>query len=286
MEGSGTRRSERIAQEIPIEVFGFDNSGRNFVERTHTLLVASHGARIALTRKLIPEQEIVIRSLATGKEAEAQVIGLIQEGEEGFHYGIRIVDSAPDFWEIEFPPLKAVGESVGRIVLQCSRCKTRAVAYLDEFELEILEAAGELVRPCRRCADSSLWKKSLTDLAESESAASVPEAVVAKPESAAPAHEKATVHAEPQEKRREPRLGMHVKACVRSANAPEEIVSTRNVSRHGLRFASPCKYSAGDEIQVAVPYSPRGGNIFLTARIVNMHFLPSEGLYLYGVAFR
>jgi hypothetical protein len=286
MEASGTRRSERIAQEIPIEVFGFDNLGKNFVERTHTLLVASHGARIILSRKLNPEQEIVIRSLATGEEAEAQVMGLIEEGKEGFHYGVKILDSAPNFWEIEFPPLKAVGESVGRIVLQCTRCKTREVAYLDEFELEILEATDELVRPCRRCADSSLWKKSLTDFVEPQSAASAPEPHLAKPESAAPVPKKATAPAEARERRREPRLGMHVKACVRSANAHEEIVSTKDVSRHGLRFVSFGKYSADDEIQVAVPYSPRGGNIFLAARIVNVHFLPSEGLQMYGVAFR
>ena len=79
---------------------------------------------------------------------------------------------------------------------------------------------------------------------------------------------------------------MQVKACVRCANAGDDIVAIRDVSRHGLCFASPSRYFAGDDIEVAVPYSPAGGNLFLRARIVRVQLSPSEGVRLYGVAYR
>ena len=272
MEGMRTRQSDRIAREIPIEISGVDCLGNDFFERTHTLVVASCGAKLVLSRKLIPEQEIVIRCLATGKEAEALVVGLIEQGKEGFHYGVRILGPTLDLWDIEFSSVEASGESVGRILLQCTRCKASESVHLDVVELEVLEATGGLVRRCHRCADSNMLRKSLTNVAE--------------PEGRASALAEATAPVGPKERRSEPRRPMRVKACVRTANAGNDIVTIRDVSRHGLCFVSPGKYFAGDDIEVAVPYSPDGGNIFLRARIVRVQLSPSEDFRMYGVAYR
>ena len=272
MEAKGVRQSARIDRQFSIEISGVDCVGNNFVEKTHTLVVASGGAKIVLSRKLIPEQEILIHSIETGKEAEALVLGLIEQSEDGFHYGVKFLGSTPDLWDIEFRSVEESGERFGRIVLQCSRCKIQDVVYLDNVEADVLEAGGGLVRPCLRCADSSTWKKPLADSAKSESPASAPAA--------------ATASAGSKERRTEPRRKMQVKACVRCANAGDDIVAIRDVSRHGLCFASPSRYFAGDDIEVAVPYSPAGGNLFLRARIVRVQLSPSEGVRLYGVAYR
>lgn len=146
------------------------------------------------------------------------------------------------------------------------------MVYLDVVELEVLEATGAIVRRCRRCGDSSTLRKSATDVAEAECGASF--------------SAEATAPVGPKERRSEPRRAMRVKACVRTPNTGKDIVTIRDVSRHGLCFISPSNYFAGDEIEVAVPFSAEGGNIFLHARIVRVRLSPSEDLRVYGVAYR
>ena len=79
---------------------------------------------------------------------------------------------------------------------------------------------------------------------------------------------------------------MRVTACVRTARFGRDLVKTRNVSRTGLCFTSTCHYVPGEEMEVAVPYSPGGGNIFMTARIVRARFLLDEGTGIYGIAYQ
>ena len=79
---------------------------------------------------------------------------------------------------------------------------------------------------------------------------------------------------------------MRVTACVRTARHGQDMVKTRNVSRGGLCFVSPREYVEGEAIEVALPYSPAGGNIFLPAKIVWLQVLASEGTRAYGVAYQ
>jgi hypothetical protein len=78
---------------------------------------------------------------------------------------------------------------------------------------------------------------------------------------------------------------MRVTACVRSARHGQDIVKTRDVSRGGLCFTSPWIYQVGEDVEVAVPYSREGGNIFLPARIVRFQHLASEGTRVYGIVY-
>ena len=79
---------------------------------------------------------------------------------------------------------------------------------------------------------------------------------------------------------------MRVTACVRTARLGQDLVKTRNVSRGGLCFTSPREYVEGEAIEVALPYSPAGGNIFLPAKIVWLQALATEGTRAYGVAYQ
>ncbi len=259
------RRSDRVSVELPIQISGTDALGEAFLINGRTVVVSRHGAKILLARKLAPEQELTIQCVRSGQEADARVVGQIGEGPEGFFYGVSFLDSKANPWGIDFPPLSEAEQAVGRMVLECVRCHTRELVYLDRVELEVLESNQSLSRHCKRCADTSLWKKSFAE---------VPGPGVSSSAAAAGA-----------ERRREPRRALRVTACVRSLEFGEELVWTRDVSRGGLCFESKRKYMRGWQIEVAVPYTLGGGNIFLRGRIAYACELPSAGASLYGVCY-
>ncbi len=63
------------------------------------------------------------------------------------------------------------------------------------------------------------------------------------------------------------RLSLQMKAFIRDPQGWEEIVVTENISRGGFRFRTKKHYTEGWKIQIALPYSECGYNIFSSARI-------------------
>ena len=271
METKGERESDRRALEIPIEVMGTDSLGTQFLDRSHTLAIGRHGAIISLERNLLSLQEVMIRCPGTGREAEATIIGLIGKSRGDYHYGINFLGGVDNIWGIEFPPLTESEGATEGAVLECTRCKNREAISLDDFELEVLEANGQLSRSCQRCRDVSLWRKSREEIPEPEivTPATSPE-----------------IPAQRQNRRREVRREMKVTACVRTTRLGQDLVKTRTVSRHGLCFTSPWEYTQGESVEVAVPYSRTGSNIFLPAKIVRLQLLASAGTRMYAIAFQ
>jgi len=265
-----TRRSDRIALELRITVSGTDAQGQDFVEETYTTIVGRHGAKIVLSRGLVPDQELIIRCEGSGRESDARVLGRIGEDEEGKYYGVEFLDAEVDVWGIEFPPLEESEDAVERVVLECLRCKSRAVTYLDELEAEVFEANQSISRQCKRCKDTTLWSRS----AGTETAEQL-DSPVARPSPAARV----------QNERKNPRVNLNVKAAVRSSQFGEEVMATENVSRGGFAFKSLRAYTVGMMLQVSVPYSSGGANIFTPARIARVKDMPQEDVKVIGVAY-
>jgi hypothetical protein len=266
VETSEERRSDRIYINLPIKIAGTDALGSSFVDEARTVIVNRHGAKIVAARKLAPDQELNVHCPGTHADADARVLGQIGKDKEGYFYGIVFLDTKVNLWGIEFPAIEKGKDAVGRAVLECVGCHTREVAYLDEFEIEVLEANNSITRYCMRCTESTLWKKASGEAQE---------AAVAKP----------AVVSAGQEKRREPRCELRVQACIRCEEFAEEVVWTRNVSRGGLCFESRRDYRVNWKVEVSIPYSQGGGNIFRPGRIARVQRLSSGDLYLYGVAY-
>jgi len=271
VEHEDVRRSDRVAVELSLEVLGTDANGRGFFEAARTALVAQHGAKIVMARKLAPQQEITLRCLETGREAVGRVVGQTAASDESYTYGISLLNPEANFWGIDFPPLSESKDAVGRVVLECQACHFKEVAYLDEFELEVFEVNQSLSRHCKRCTDATVWKRSFGEpTAEPAKTAPPPVAPMA----------------ERQERRREPRRELGVTACVRSKELGEDIVTTRNVSRGGACFESLRRYVHGASIETAIPYAKGGGNIFVTGRIAwAAQASAGSETNLYGVAY-
>ncbi len=275
MEPEGKRRSDRVILELPIVVSGTDCLGEAFLEQTRTLILTRHGAKILLNRKLVPDQEVSIRCHETGRECDARVVGQIGGTENEFHYGIELLDLNANLWGIEFPQREDSEAAVGGVLLECIRCRTRALTYLNEFEADVLEANRHLSRYCKKCTDTSLWREA--QLLPGEK---LPEEEEKKPALA----ESATPPRRTRNDRKHVRLDLKVSVCIRSPQYGEEIATTVNVSRGGFRFRSQRHYREGWLIEAALPYSPTAPNIFAAARIVYAA-VEGEGLNVYGAQY-
>ena len=155
------RRSSRIPKEVAILLTGSDMDGKGFSEMTKTVLLSRHGAGIISTYKLSAEQEIIIRYLDTNKEALVRVVGRIGSEGEIYTYGVAFVDhSNINFWDIDFAPISEREKESRRMFLECGNCKAQETVEQSDVESDVFVINEGIVRYCKQCGDSTLWKRS------------------------------------------------------------------------------------------------------------------------------
>ena len=174
------RRSSRIPKEVAILLTGSDMDGKGFSEMTKTVLLSRHGAGIISTYKLSAEQEIIVRYLDTNKEALVRVVGRIGSEGEIYTYGVAFVDpNTIDFWGIDFAPVSEKEKEGRRMLLECGNCKERETVEQSEVESDVFLINEGIVRYCKTCGDSTLWKRAAE--APAEAAQEQPVLVAAGP---------------------------------------------------------------------------------------------------------
>ena len=153
------RRSGRLTKSVPILLIGSDTEGRVFTERTHTVVLSLHGAGIISTHKLLAEQELVLRSLASNREVEIRVVGEIATQGAQHTYGVAFLDDSTDFWEEPFPPPPSLEERPLELLLECSSCGSPATVLNGDFEFDVCAIHGGLVKYCGDCGFATVWKR-------------------------------------------------------------------------------------------------------------------------------
>lgn len=156
------RSSARIPKQIPILLIGSDLDGRVFSETTTTVLLSLHGAGILSRHKLSSEQELVLRWTEKNKEAEIRVVGHLGEQSGQHTYGVAFFDLHLNFWEIDFPPVSEIEKQLGLVSLVCNSCKTLEKIDDSSFEADICATNESVLRYCKRCGSSTLWKPAST----------------------------------------------------------------------------------------------------------------------------
>lgn len=152
------RRSGRISKEMPVMLAGADAAGRQFSERTRTLVLSLHGASVICHHKLIPEQEAYLRVLSDNREIEVRICGQIGEREDGYIYGVAFADPEVDFWHMEFPPAQALPSDLIPVTLECSGCHRQISLQFDATEMDVYTVNEGSLRYCSRCSLSTIWK--------------------------------------------------------------------------------------------------------------------------------
>jgi hypothetical protein len=281
MEPEASRRSDRVSMTLLLQISGKDSQGQEFSEPATTMLISQHGAVILFARDLAAEQRILVKRQAASekhRQAEARVVGQFGKQKDDFLYGIEVLDHGVDLWGVEFPSISESNEAVARMLLECSHCRRREVVYLNEMELRAFESNRGIARQCKICGVPSIWVQAPHE----------DQKKVGRPAKARRDGEDGGEPSDGHEKRQRQRIRVKTRltACVRQNGADDELAVCEDISPVGVCFRSKRRYDRDEQIEVAVPYSPDSGNIFLPARVVYSEEIPKAGLFRHGTEYR
>jgi len=263
-----SRRSDRIAVMMPLEVEWKDAEGREFAQKTRTLEVSRRGAIIILPDKLAPKQELLIRCPGGRRQEVVRVLRQTGRHAEGLVYRVAAVNSGADLWDIEFPALTESEKAFVQALLECGRCQGCEVACLNEIEFKAFVADQALGRYCKSCGASTTWKPVTFEGPAETSAA--PLGIVPRTE----------------DKRKEARARVNLLACVRESGNDEEVAVCENISHGGLCIRGKKRYREGAKVEVAVPYSPRSASVFAPAWVVYSREASRGDLFRSGLTYK
>ncbi len=268
----GLRQSDRVSFRIPVEASWVSSSGHTITQTAETMLVSRNGGVLRLTEKLSMGQELHLRRNLEAnlwKNARARVVAEIdQDPPNHFLYAIHLLEPRVDFWDIDFPSPHKDEEALARLLMECSFCQRREVVYLDEIQLKSFEVRKCVARVCRICDSPSIWIESLSEVRNPENGAAG-----------------STVEDRVIPRRNRTRIKARILACIRRRGFQEEIAVCEDLSKGGLSFRSRNQYAEGSRVEVAVPFTPGTGAIFVPIRIVFSQSIPTAGLYRHGAAY-
>jgi hypothetical protein len=265
------RQSDRIAFRMPLEASWLDSAGVVTKQMAQTMLISRNGGVIRIAEKLLQGQELTLKRQLEGdqiKSARVRVVAEIDQEPEGFLYAIHILDLRSDFWDIEFPFPAKPNEALARMLMECSFCQRREVVYLNEFELKSFEIRKCVARLCKHCEAPSIWIEVQSEIP--------PEPLLGTRQ---PLEERVVP------RRNRTRVKARILACIRRRGFQEEIAICEDLSKGGIAFRSRNEYPEGTRLEVAVPYTPGSGAIFVPIRIVFSQHIPNAGLYRHGAAY-
>ena len=266
------RRSDRVSLTLLLEASGKDVNDQEFTLPARTMQINRTGAVILLERDLRADQRIEIRRLAPSeahRHTQIRIVGQFGLQKEGYVYGVEILDPQSDIWNIEFPPIAESEEAVARMLLECTYCRTREVVYLNELELKSFEVRKCVARLCKHCDTPSIWIEAQAEIKSQEKGAA----------------NQLTVEERVIPRRNRTRVKARVLACIRRRGFQEEVAVCEDLSKGGLSFRSRNEYPEGSRVEVAVPFTPGSGAIFVPIRIVFSQAIPAAGLYRHGAAY-
>ncbi len=268
----GLRQSDRVSFRMPVEASWVSTAGVTLTLTAETLLVSRNGGVLRLTEKLSIGQELHLRRNLEGdhwKNTRARVVAEIdQDPPNHFLYAFHILDPRSEFWDIDFPAPHQAEEALARLLMECSFCQRREVVYLNELQLRTFEVRKCVARVCKLCEAPSIWIESQSEVREPEKG--VP----------GPAVEERVIP-----RRNRTRIRARILACIRRRGFQEEIAVCEDLSKGGLSFRSRNQYPEGSRVEVAVPFTPGAGAIFVPIRIVFSQAIPTAGLYRHGAAY-
>lgn len=231
-----------------------------------------HGARIQVSRPLRTSQTIHVINQNNEEAADFRVVGPVSPPTERVgEWGVECIEEGKNIWGIYFPP-PAEGADA-RALLECRQCHAVSLVPLSLVELEVLETAGILSKPCAGCGNvtpSGFPEKQLGEdtAAFQEMISSVSGDV-----------------AQGAERRQHPRNVMQVPARVRDFYGISEATQTENTSKEGFCFLTDKKYHVGQGVMVACPYNPSDVNVEIRAHIVREQAFAATGRILCAVRY-
>jgi len=271
MSVEGIRQSDRISLRMQVDASWLGTGGVAVNQPAETLLVSRNGGVIRLQEKLFPGQQLTLQRKLDGdqsKTVRAKIVAEIDRESEGFIYAIAILEPRMDFWDIDFPSPHKGDEALARMLMECSFCERREVVYLNDMELKSFEIRKCVARLCKHCDSPSIW-------IEAQAGSKLEEALPSR----------SAVEERVVPRRNRTRVKARVLACIRRRGFQEEVAVCEDLSKGGISFRSRNHYPEGTRLEVAVPYTPGAGAIFVPIRIVFSQPISTAGLFRHGAAY-
>ena len=260
------RRTERILLRIPIDVAGIGSEGKSFNEKTHTLAINRHGARIALSSGVQPEARVTITNLQNRITSTFRVVRQMGKSPgEKPEWGVECLQPEVNFWGIFFPP-KADTPTKGELIdvlLECSRCHARELAQLTLEQYQTIITQPSLSRGCTTCVGTTEWTFGFVE----GDRAGAPRAPAVSAPSPVP------------DRRGNKRVTVKLPVRIRL----EEIGQTENLSHSGVCFSSNLIMRVGDRVMLTVGYGPGADSKEVLAQVVWRRQVAGADRALYGV---
>lgn len=262
---SAQRKSDRIRYAYRLRITGKDASGNAFDEDGRSEVITRDGGLLVTTLSLTTGT--VIRISRGEKSVEARIVGQCGLRGEEYLYGVQFVEAltAP-FWDVHFPEMSPEG-GVAKMVLQCSQCSRQDLFHLSEVEMMVYETMKVIPRRCGHCKLETLWLE--------------PE--ILGESSLVSGNAAYNLHGEQKPRRprtvndrKHSRVQMrNIKACLHREGFADDVVTVTDLSRGGIGFMSLVDYVPGTRVEVAVPFTEGGGNVFTPGRIVRVRCRPT-----------
>jgi PilZ domain-containing protein len=266
------RRSDRLILTVPLVVTGTDPQGRTFKKDARTIILNRHGALIQISSPLRTGQRIRVFNALCQREAEFSVVGPVApHTERGGEWAIECVNGQDNIWGIQFPPTSG-GTGEPSALLECRKCHNAELKRVSLVEVEVLETAGLLSKPCGTCGGNTPWGYA--------------ERILAMSAFTGEAHAfDAPRITRPPDKRRHPRVSLQLPVLVREYYGGVEIAKSENVSKGGFCFQSEKTYHVGAGITAACPYTSAEHSIEVSSRVVRRREIAGSQGKIYGVRY-
>ena len=262
------RQSDRIRYAYRLRITGKDSHGIPFDEGGRTEVITRDGGLVVTTLSIVTGT--VIRLSRGLKAVQAKIVGQCGLRGEEYLYGVQFTEALTvPFWDVVFPPMTVEG-GVGKLVLQCSQCPRQELMLLSEIEMMVYETMKVIPHKCPGCKMETLWLEPMTmgdaDLVRGNEAYNV---------RGAPEFRRSrTVN-----DRKHSRIQMrNIKACLHRDGHRDDVVAVTDLSRGGIGFMSMVDYAPGSCLEVAVPYTDGGANVFTPGKIVRVRCRPTADL--------
>jgi hypothetical protein len=262
------RQSDRIRYAYRLRLTGKDSHGIPFDESGRTDVITRDGGLVVTTLSLVTGT--VLRLSRGLKAVQARIVGQCGLRGEEYLYGVQFTEALTEpFWDVVFPPMTSEG-GVGKLVLQCSQCPRQELMHLSEIEMMVYETMKVIPHRCPGCQLETLWLEPTT-LGDPGLVRGTDAYNLRGPQDF---RRSRTVN-----DRKHSRIQMrNIKACLHRDGYQDDVVSVTDLSRGGIGFMSMVDYMPGSRLEVAVPYTSGGANVFTPAKIARVRCRPTADI--------
>lgn len=270
------RRTERVMVSIPIRVMCFARNTGHFTEDTHTVLVNRDGALIALKHRVDPRDTLRIINLQNLREADFCIVGQTRRiGGDVSELGVECMEKDSIIWGIDFPSPMEPGSSQAGALLKCQSCGKEALLILSLVEIDMLESAGTLRKPCDTCSEFSSWVHADVE----RPAKGLPSTGELTP---TPKVEKSDGQVE---RRLHKRMALKLPILLRNKKGEQEVGRTEDISKGGLAVCLNMMLVVGEFVTVMCPFTQGTEGFEQKAEVRRRRTFGTAEKWLYGLRY-